>query len=90
MFILNSRSRGQQKDLEEMARKIIRDREVRRQKAVEKSRPPPKVAAVVEEQPPVQKEQLPPAPQPQVKQEADKYDDDLDDFERRLRRLGNS
>ena len=63
MFILNSRSRGQQKDLEEMARKIIRDREVRRQKAVEKSRPP-KVAAVVEEQPSVQKEQLPPAPQP--------------------------
>lgn len=90
MFILNSRSRGQQKDLEEMARKIIRDREVRRQKAVEKSRPSPKVAAVVEEQAPVQEEQLPPAPQPQIKKEEDKDDDDLDDFERRLRRLGNS
>ena len=89
MFILSSRSRGQQKDLEEMARKIIRDREVKRQKAVEKSRPSPKVAAVVEEQAPVQEEQLPPAPQPPIKQEEDKDDDDLDDFERRLRRLGN-
>ncbi len=90
MFILNSRSRGQQKDLEEMARKIIRDREVRRQKAVEKSRPKPKVAAVVEEQMPVQEEQQSPVPQTQVKQENNNDHDDLDDFERRLRRLGNS
>ena len=90
MFILNSRSRGQQKDLEEMARKIIRDREVRRQKAVEKSRPKPKVAAVVEEQMPVQEEQQSPVPQTQVEQENNYDHDDLDDFERRLRRLGNS
>lgn len=90
MFILNSRSRGQQKDLEEMARKIIRDREVRRQKAVEKSRPKPKVAAVVEEQMPVQEEQQSPVPQTQVEQENNNDHDDLDDFERRLRRLGNS
>ena len=90
MFILNSRSRGQQKDLEEMARKIIRDREVRRQKAVEKSRPKPKVAAVVEEQMPVQEEQQSPVPQTQVEQENNSDHDDLDDFERRLRRLGNS
>ena len=90
MFILNSRSRGQQKDLEEMARKIIRDREVRRQKAVEKSRPKPKVAAVVEEQMPVQEEQQSPVPQTQVEQENNNDNDDLDDFERRLRRLGNS
>ena len=90
MFILNSRSRGQQKDLEEMARKIIRDREVRRQKAVEKSRPKPKVAAVVEEQKPVQEEQQSPVPQTQVEQENNNDNDDLDDFERRLRRLGNS
>ena len=90
MFILNSRSRGQQKDLEEMARKIIRDREVRRQKAVEESRPKPKVAAVVEEQMPVQEEQQSPVPQTQVEQENNNDNDDLDDFERRLRRLGNS
>ena len=90
MFILNSRSRGQQKDLEEMARKIIRDREVRRQKALEKSRPKPKVAAVVEEQMPVQEEQQSPVPQTQVEQENNSDHDDLDDFERRLRRLGNS
>ncbi|MED5303177.1 MAG: hypothetical protein VYD89_02025, partial [Candidatus Thermoplasmatota archaeon] len=90
MFILNSRSRGQQKDLEEMARKIIRDREVRRQKAVEESRPKPKVAAVVEEQMPVQEEQQSPVPQTQVEQENNSDHDDLDDFERRLRRLGNS
>ena len=76
--------------MEEMARKIIRDREVRRQKAVEKSRPKPKVAAVVEEQMPVQEEQQSPVPRTQVEQENNNDNDDLDDFERRLRRLGNS
>ena len=76
--------------MEEMARKIIRDREVRRQKAVEESRPKPKVAAVVEEQMPVQEEQQSPVPQTQVEQENNNDHDDLDDFERRLRRLGNS
>ena len=50
----------------------------------------PKVAAVVEEQMPVQEEQQSPVPQTQVEQENNNDNDDLDDFERRLRRLGNS
>jgi len=87
VLILNSRSRNQQKDLEEMARRIISEREERRRVADSKVTKRPKVAAIaevekteksIEERDPVA------APMPP----RTRSDEDVDDFEMRLRRLG--
>ena len=88
IFILSSRSRGQQRELEEMARRIILERESRQRQAIEKTPAKPKVAAVVEDQEQVSAEPTaPPLEQPPT-EDSGLDGDDMDDFERRLRRLG--
>ena len=71
-----------------MARRIILERESRQRQAIEKTPAKPKVAAVVEDQEQVSAEPTaPPLEQPPT-EDSGLDGDDMDDFERRLRRLG--
>ncbi len=88
VVIANSRSRAQQKNLEEMAKRILEERAARKKptKGVE-SPPPSRIAKVaVQDVIPESKEER--------EQEANEASDmidpdaDLDEFERRLKRLG--
>ena len=89
MIIASRRSRAQQRDLEEMAKRILEERAARRKPAKEVGAPvPSRIAKVAEEI-------APPSPGGAVEHEVGEVskdvkpeEDNLDEFERRLNRLG--
>ena len=88
VIIASRRSRAQQRDLEEMAKRILEERAARRKSVREVDAPEPSRIAKVAE------ENVLPESKEVVEQEADEAPDDveqdeyLDEFERRLKRLG--
>ena len=88
VIIASRRSRAQQRELEEMAKRILEERAARRKPVRDADNPvPSRIAEVAEED-------VLPDPKGAVEHELDEKptdndsDDDLDEFERRLNRLG--
>ncbi|MEC8548231.1 MAG: hypothetical protein VXY31_02810 [Candidatus Thermoplasmatota archaeon] len=88
VIIASRRSRAQQRELEEMAKRILEERAARRKPVRDADNPvPSRIAEVAEED-------VLPYPKGALEHEVDEKptdddpDDDLDEFERRLNRLG--